>query len=1305
MFKSIISWIIIQVIKYSYSNCILFVVVETTIVVDGALQYASTQVENEDTIPVETTVFDTLATDFTTRRRRKKREAIGGPLPPGCKYVFADGTSDARDSKELSIQQKFFDLQDSSIKEFVLKLNITKSVFDGRSWSYSYGTAYINIFINDPPENGTCKIQIQEKTEDDKLLWVNAKTGRGLLDEFRIDCTDWVDPNDHVINKFVFKIVQSSSRGEETTMLYSGPLSETKVIFPVGEFKLYAEIHEEAGAFSTYIIDPKFSTVLPDETDYANTDIKALLKQYNDIGDQARVSQILLADASIRAKACWYNVSCVLKDTASLDPEDMDDKQKAEYNDMIRTLTNANTDALTSAKDSMSFESADQLEQGSSTLYSITSNLVGGGPASKTLDMQGREAAVDFIEKMSDGFKKINVPDPNKITAFIEGITGSAMAIMDGLNNILYSDDPKEIPLTDFEAAADLPYDTDIPEGDADIPTDPEEALRKNAMRLTRIRAVEQVKKMTSLVDEVAETTIKNSVVGEELRTKSPLGMQMIMSKLSGKSTVGRDINGDGIPDIPLRYEFDASKSVVQFPLGFCPSAPESGHIVNHTTPCIGQWGFVFKEWETITATYPETAQRLNLVTKQMDIDLYADLGGKLEIQGMEADITIVLERMENKAIEKMKKPELVEIRNTNEGIVNLEVSAEDRLGTLKARGKPPLIYHEVNVTHEFSTINLQIKVPQPKQSKLVILGRYKKMPILKSCDFVKIVSQIPNQDDKYMDWFIDPSLVQSRTGPWYFGVVSVKIDPPKNYSHLPEMITDLAPCNSSGIQDVTLDWDWEYKKYTMRLYTAGTYYFDEQGVEVWDGVGITVLNTTNLITAANTNHLTSFATGFLPQPNKIDFEFVFATSSFSDNLTIFLLLIVSFSIYLILMIWAIIKDIKDNKALPVPFMRDNHPNDKYLYEIVVETGPNDNHATTSTINFVLSGSECDTEVRCFNDDERILFKKGARDGFLMSVAHPLGSLEYFRVWTDSSGLGEMSAWYIMSITVHDVQTGELTRFIADQWLAIDRGTFEDDITIPATMEDEKLETDFLLKAGRARVLTDDHVWWSIFTRPVRSRFSRKERVSVAFAFLFLSFLTNAMYYGSSAPRSTDGAIFTLAILPIDVMDILIGLISNIIVFPPLILMVLAFKKSKAFKKRQNRVDRGMELAIEKERFKPPEDGGSIREETDFDARNNRGWPSFVRAIGWLLCLACIGGGGFLVLSYGLTFGNDLTYQWVTSMIVAFFSSMIITQPIKVCIFRLIEFSIYSTPTHVFLLFSDHADSFHYKLLHQKIGF
>ena len=37
-----------------------------------------------------------------------------------------------------------------------------------------------------------------------------------------------------------------------------------------------------------------------------------MLEDYTKLGNQARVSQILLADASIRKSACWFNVSCAL---------------------------------------------------------------------------------------------------------------------------------------------------------------------------------------------------------------------------------------------------------------------------------------------------------------------------------------------------------------------------------------------------------------------------------------------------------------------------------------------------------------------------------------------------------------------------------------------------------------------------------------------------------------------------------------------------------------------------------------------------------------------------------------------------------------------------------------------------------------------------------------------------------------------------------------------------------------------------------------------------------------------------------
>ena len=70
-----------------------------------------------------------------------------------------------------------------------------------------------------------------------------------------------------------------------------------------------------------------------------------------------------------------------------------------------------------------------------------------------------------------------------------------------------------------------------ILDGNADIPEDEDTMLRQNALKLTRQNAINQCKKMTNLVDNIAETAIKSMVAGEELRTKSPLGVQMLMTK------------------------------------------------------------------------------------------------------------------------------------------------------------------------------------------------------------------------------------------------------------------------------------------------------------------------------------------------------------------------------------------------------------------------------------------------------------------------------------------------------------------------------------------------------------------------------------------------------------------------------------------------------------------------------------------------------------------------------------------------------------------------------------------------------
>ncbi len=78
--------------------------------------------------------------------------------------MYADGSREANDLQELSIQQRFFDNQDKghAFEKFQLKLAVTMTVWDGLKYTDVQGTSYINILINKPPTGGVCYIDLAQ---------------------------------------------------------------------------------------------------------------------------------------------------------------------------------------------------------------------------------------------------------------------------------------------------------------------------------------------------------------------------------------------------------------------------------------------------------------------------------------------------------------------------------------------------------------------------------------------------------------------------------------------------------------------------------------------------------------------------------------------------------------------------------------------------------------------------------------------------------------------------------------------------------------------------------------------------------------------------------------------------------------------------------------------------------------------------------------------------------------------------------------------------------------------------------------
>uniref|UniRef100_A0AAQ4Q994 Polycystic kidney disease 1 like 2a n=1 Tax=Gasterosteus aculeatus aculeatus TaxID=481459 RepID=A0AAQ4Q994_GASAC len=78
-----------------------------------------------------------------------------------------------------------------------------------------------------------------------------------------------------------------------------------------------------------------------------------------------------------------------------------------------------------------------------------------------------------------------------------------------------------------------------------------------------------------------------------------------------------------------------------------------------------------------------------------------------------------------------------------------------------------------------------------------------------------------------------------------------------------------------------------------------------------------------------------------------------------------------------------------------------------------------------------------------------------------------------------------------------------------------------------------------------------------------------------------------------------------------------------------------------------------------------PSPGESVKDEaTKKGCRGGLPWWSVF--IGWILVIATSGVSGYFTMMYGLTYGKERSINWLISMMISFFESLFVTQPLKV---------------------------------------
>lgn len=319
---------------------------------------------------------------------------------------------------------------------------------------------------------------------------------------------------------------------------------------------------------------------------------------------------------------------------------------------------------------------------------------------------------------------------------------------------------------------------------------------------------------------------------------------------------------------------------------------------------------------------------------------------------------------------------------------------------------------------------------------------------------------------------------------------------------------------------------------------------------------------------------------------------------------------------------------------------------------------------------------------------------------------------------------GRSPSWYVSRVVVHDLNSDKKYLFICEGWLAVEEGDGTVDRLIPVAGHEEMTSFNHLFYSTTQKNLADGHLWFSVFIRPARSRFTRLQRISCCLTLLYCSMITNAMFYqvGGESDPATTLHIGPLAFSP---AQIGIGIMSSLIIIPVNILIVGIFRnveakptKEELKERRKNRTcwwfqelffclfdfnksnksdfieilhtgskqeqfldfassstnlaqndQIGMGSGVESEDISFRISKQERKEEAEKKKKKKKKkklLPYWFLYIAWVICfLTCFTTAFFCVL-YGLQFGKEKSAQWISSMLISFFQDVLISQPIKI---------------------------------------
>jgi hypothetical protein len=132
------------------------------------------------------------------------------------------------------------------------------------------------------------------------------------------------------------------------------------------------------------------------------------------------------------------------------------------------------------------------------------------------------------------------------------------------------------------------------------------------------------------------------------------------------------------------------------------------------------------------------------------------------------------------------------------------------------------------------------------------------------------------------------------------------------------------------------------------------------------------------------------------------------------------------------------------------------------------------------------------------------------------------------------------------------------------------------------------------------------------------------------------------------------------------VYQIGIGIIVDILVFIPSIILVEFFRRVR----QRSSIHQVSPVRLALSQLRPdPITTGTVQKRVKKKATISFPWWCLFIAYGLSFVLAALS--MFFIIARGIEFGDIKCQKWLTSLVTGFFSSILLSQPIKVCIYSI----------------------------------